>query len=322
MYSTAEEDHLSLSDIIMPYVYIRSLLAYDYHIDDLEQPFKEYLHRFCPQAFKRIVDDDCYQMDGRIVDCEDGQERKVFSRESRSNESVAKYLGNDTLDENIFPRGIIPTDLSPLIFMHQIYLQDGTLLAIGCHHYLSDGHGLSTLGQRFSRWLNEKISPSFDHDRSKLQRLANLSSIQFDHSEMSLIKPIGYFLFDHSPTDTIVKRYTKNYLFDRLNIKNKTGIVSMNDVLMAWLTQIISRIRHVSRQSTVKVGMAINGRTLLPDIDENYFGNCSFYLCLSFLMSDLDDLTVDKLAQRINIEKRKSMTTEYIQSALAFINKH
>ncbi|CAF2615763.1 unnamed protein product [Rotaria sp. Silwood2] len=139
---------------------------------------------------------------------------------------------------------------------------------------------------------------------------------------MSLIEPIGYSLFNLSPLDTIVKRYTKNYLFDRLNIKNKNEIVSMNDVLMAWLTQIISRIRHVSRQSTIKIGMAMNGRTRLPGIDTNYFGNCSFYLCRPFSMSDLDDLTVDELAQRINVEKRKFMTTEYIQSALAFINQH
>ncbi|CAF5058979.1 unnamed protein product [Rotaria sp. Silwood1] len=156
MFSKTEEDRLSLSDIIMPCVYIRSLLVYNYHIDDLEQPFNEYLRQFCPQALKRIIDDDRYPMGGRIVNCENEQERKVFSRESRLNESIVKYLGNDLLNEDIFPYGIIPTDLSPLIFIHQIYLQDGTLLAIGCHHYLTDGHGLSTLGQRFASWLKEK----------------------------------------------------------------------------------------------------------------------------------------------------------------------
>ncbi|CAF1402040.1 unnamed protein product [Rotaria sp. Silwood1] len=322
MFSKTEEDRLSLSDIIMPCVYIRSLLVYNYHIDDLEQPFNEYLRQFCPQALKRIIDDDCYPMGGRIVDCENEQERKVFSRESRLNESIVKYLGNDLLNEDIFPYGIIPTDLSPLIFIHQIYLQDGTLLAIGCHHYLTDGHGLSTLGQRFASWLKEKKSLSFDHDRSKLQNLARLSSIQFDHPEMSLVEPIGYSLFARSSSNTIVKCYTKTYLFIRLNIMNKNGLISVNDVLTAWLTQIISRIRCISRQSTVKIGMAMNGRTFLPGIDANYFGNCTFYLCLSFSMSDLDDLTIDELAQRINIEKRKLMTTEYIESALAFIDKH
>ncbi|CAF4414213.1 unnamed protein product [Rotaria magnacalcarata] len=44
----------------------------------------------------------------------------------------------------------------------------------------------------------------------------------------------------------------------------------MNDVLMGWLTKIISQIRQVSRQTTVKIGMALNGRTL-PNIDVNYF---------------------------------------------------
>ncbi|CAF4106296.1 unnamed protein product [Rotaria magnacalcarata] len=139
---------------------------------------------------------------------------------------------------------------------------------------------------------------------------------------MSLAKPIVPDLYNWPLSDTIVKRYTKNYLFDRLNVTNNNGILSMNDVLMGWLTKIISQIRQVSRQTTVKIGMASNGRTLLPNIDVNYFDNCSFYLCFSFTMSDLDDLSVEELAQRINIEKRQLMTTEYIQSALAFIDKH
>ncbi|CAF1413799.1 unnamed protein product, partial [Didymodactylos carnosus] len=321
MLSTSEEDYLSLSDIIMPHVYIRSLLIYNYHIVDLEQSLNEYLHLYCPQAFKRIVYDDNNMMGGRIIDCEDEEERQMFSRESRPNESISKYLDDDSLVEDVFPYGMIPTDSSPLIFIHQINLQDGTLLAIGCHHYLSDGHGFSTLGQRFSLWLKEKTSSLFDHDRSKLKRLAASSSIEFDHPEMSIIEPV-YPLSNLFPMETIVKRYTKKYLFDKLNITNKNGIVSMNDVIVAWLTQMISQIRRVPSQSTVKVGMAMSGRTLLPGIDANYFGNCSFYLCLSFSMSDLDDLTVDELAQRINIEKRKPMRREYIQSALAYSDKH
>ncbi|CAF1648177.1 unnamed protein product [Rotaria magnacalcarata] len=152
----------------MPYVYTRALLVYDYLIEDLEQPFNEYLHRFCQQAFKRIVNDECSRTGAYIADSENGLERQVFSRESRSEESVIKYLSDEPLNENVFPHGLIPTDLSPLIFMHQISLKGGSLLAIGCHHYLSDGHGLSILGLRFSQWLKDKHSLAFDHDQSKL----------------------------------------------------------------------------------------------------------------------------------------------------------
>ena len=163
-----EEKHrLSLCDIIMPPVYIRSLLIYDYHIDDLEEPLNEYIRLYCPQALQCIVYDDDNMMDGRIVDCEDKQDRKVFSRQSRINESIYKYLDDDTSLEELFPCGLIPTDASPLIYVHQIYLKDGTILSFGCHHYLSDGHGFSLLGQRFSIWLKEKKSLSFDHDQSK-----------------------------------------------------------------------------------------------------------------------------------------------------------
>lgn len=138
---------------------------------------------------------------------------------------------------------------------------------------------------------------------------------------MSVVESI-YHPLNLFPTKTVIKRYTKQYLFEKLQIMNRNGNISMNDILVGWLTQIISRIRRVPSQLTVKVGMTMNGRALLPDIDENYFGNCIFYLCLSFSMSDLNNLTVNELTQQINNEKRKFMTREYLQSALAFINQH
>ena len=314
-----EENRLSLCDMIMPCVYIRSLLIYDYHIDDLEKSFNEYLHLYCPQAFKRILYDDNSLMSRRIVDWEGKQGPKVFSCESRTHEGISKYLESDFSTEDLYPYGAIPTDSSPLVFIHQIHMQDGTILSFGCHHLLSDGYGFSLLGQRFGMWLKGKKFPSFDHDRSKLGQLAALSPIKFDHPELSITEPM-YPSFNLFATDTVVQRYTKKDLFNKLRITSAS--ISMNDVVVAWLTQIISQVRNIPSQTTVKVGMALNGRTLLPDIDENYFGNCSFYLCFSFLMLDLNNLTVDELAQRINIEKRKFMTAEYVQSALAFINKH
>ncbi|CAF0918872.1 unnamed protein product [Adineta steineri] len=133
--NSKDKNRLSLCDIIMPYVYIRSILVYDYHIDNLEKLFNEYLHLYCPQAFHCIIYNENKLLDGRIVE----QERKIFSYESRINECVSKYLNNDGSIEDLFPYGIIPTDISPLIFIHQIDFQDGTILAFGCHHYFSDG---------------------------------------------------------------------------------------------------------------------------------------------------------------------------------------
>ena len=138
---------------------------------------------------------------------------------------------------------------------------------------------------------------------------------------MSVMESV-YPPFSFFPTKTVIKRYTKKYLFEKLQILNENGNISTNDVLVGWLTQTISQLRRIASQTTVKVGMAMNGRTLLHDVDENYFGNCTFYLCLSFSMSNLNNLTVGELAQRIHTEKRKFMTREYIQSALAFIDKH
>lgn len=69
-------------------------LIYDHHIDDLEESFNEYLHQYCPQAFY------CIDMnDGRIVKCQDQKERKLFSRESKSEESISKYLNDDIATE-------------------------------------------------------------------------------------------------------------------------------------------------------------------------------------------------------------------------------
>lgn len=317
-----QQNRLSLCDIIMPNVYIRSLVIYDYHIDDLEEPLNEFLDLYCPQAFQCIVYDKNSAIDGYIVDCEDEQKRKVFSREARMNESISKYLDDNASIDELFPYGLFPIDSYPLIFIHQIYFKDGTILSFGCHHYLSDGHGFSLLGQRFSKWLKEKRSLLFDHDRSKLRQItASSSSIKFDHLEMTIIEPI-YSPLHFVSTNKVVKRYTKEYLFEKLQIKNTNENISMNDVLVGWLTQIISQIRQLPLESTIKVGIALNGRKFLPTIDENYFGNCSFYICFSFSMFDLNNLTVNELSQRINIEKRKFMTREYIQSALAFIDKY
>ena len=41
----------------MPNVYIRSLIIYDYYIDNLENLLNEYLELYCPQAFKCIIYD-------------------------------------------------------------------------------------------------------------------------------------------------------------------------------------------------------------------------------------------------------------------------
>lgn len=110
MSTENETNHLSLSDIIMPYVYIRSILIYDYHIEDFEELLNEYLRLYCPQAFHGIV----YDKDGNGLIVE--QNRKVFSRESKLDES--------TSIETLFPYGVIPNDISPLIFFQQKQLSN------------------------------------------------------------------------------------------------------------------------------------------------------------------------------------------------------
>ncbi|CAF1446496.1 unnamed protein product [Adineta ricciae] len=313
------QDRLSLSDILMAHVYIRALLIYDYPIVNLEESFHEYLQLYCPQAFQTIVYEKDSPLDGRIVKCENDQERNVFLCESRTTESIFKYSSPNCSIEDLLPYGLMPTDTSPLIFLHQIHFQDGTALVFGCHHHLSDGYGFSLLGQRFASWFQGKHPTFFDHDRSKLRCFDPLLSIQYDHQEMSITPPV-HSLLNPISTRTILKRYTKEDLFAKLEIENEN--LSMNDVLVAWLTKQISQIRCISLQTIVNVGMAMNGRRLLPNIDENYFGNCTFSICLSFSMFDLNKLSVNDLAQRINLHKREFMKREYIQSALAFIDKH
>ncbi|CAF1337853.1 unnamed protein product [Adineta ricciae] len=268
---------LSLCDVLMPCAYIYSLLIFDYEINSLE---KEFLHIYCPQAFQ------CMKTE-QIVDCV--EDRQAFSYESRSNESLSKYFHNDSSIDDLFPYSFKPNDVSSLIFLHQIRFDDGTILVFGCHHYFSDGHGFSLLRQRFSLWLKGKRPTLLDHDRSKLNHLANSSTIQFEHKEMSVIESIHSFDF-LSSTQTVIKHSAKENLFTKLGITNEK--LSTNDVLVGWLTQIISRIRQLPSETTVKVGMALNTRMFLPDINENYFGNASFYVCFSFSMIDLLHRTV------------------------------
>jgi hypothetical protein len=56
----------------------------------------------------------------------------------------------------------------------------------------------------------------------------------------------------------------------------------MNDIVAEWLTEIIGRFRFIPSKKTVEIGTGLNGRTVLPNIDENYFANCSLYLCILF----------------------------------------
>ena len=146
-------------------------------------------------------------------------------------------------------------------------MKDGTILSFGCHHYFSDGHGFSLLGQRFSQWL-KGIKPPL-----------------FDHVEMSIDESI-YSSLNFFSTETIIKRYTKKYLFEKFHITNQDKNLSLK----------------------------------LPNIDENCFSNCTLYICLSFSMNDLTNLTIKELSQKINIDKQKFMTSEYLQSASSYSN--
>jgi hypothetical protein len=98
----------------MPHVCIRSILIYDYYINDFKELSNEYLDLYCPQSFKCIVYNDNNMIDGNK------QERKVYSCESRINESISKYLDDNAFIEDLFPYGLIPTDSSPLIFIHKL----------------------------------------------------------------------------------------------------------------------------------------------------------------------------------------------------------
>ena len=209
----------------------------------------------------------------------------------------------------------LPTDTSPLIFLHQINLCDGTLLAFGIHHHFTDGYGFFTLIDRFSKWFVQKSDcqiPKFNFNRALLKPG---SDIRYDHIEYSMVPPT--FSFTSMPTmDVLVKKYTKQDLFTKLNIT--TANLSLNDVVVAWLTQAISRIRQIPSTETVNVGMASDGRKELG-LDVDYFGNCNFFVCFQFPMHDLLTKSVNELAERINTEKKQRMTKDYMTSALTMV---
>ncbi|UJR11005.1 hypothetical protein I4U23_015189 [Adineta vaga] len=305
--SLISSEDLSLSDLIVPVCYTRLLLIYDYIINDLEKPLLKFLHRYCRSVFKRIIDN-------KLVDSIDRP--TIFTRKSNRNISISSF----NIEQNdIFPYGRIPDDHSPLFFFHQLTLKDGTLLAIGIHHRLTDGHGLINLLYRFSVWLLRVQVPFlFEHDRSLLAKHI-APTILYEHRE--------YYIEDSSllsrgisqseiETDVIIKCYRKQDLFSKLHITSKH--VSFNDVLVSWLTKTISRIRRVPRETLVKIGMPTNGRAVLR-LDEDYFGNCVFYIYIPFIMSDLQSLSVNDLSERVHEERKRCMTRTYIESALAYI---
>ncbi|CAF3563395.1 unnamed protein product, partial [Rotaria sp. Silwood2] len=118
--------------------------------------------------------------------------------------------------------------------------------------------------------------------------------------------------------DSIIKKFSKKELFDKLKIT--ATHVSFNDVLVVWLTQAISQIRQIPSNETINVGMANDGRNELG-VGLDYFGNCNFYFSLQFKMIDLLNKTVNELAEQINVEKKERMTKDYMTSALAWIKQ-
>jgi hypothetical protein len=309
-------EDLSLNDVVMPKCYSRVLWIFDYKINDLEKPLIEFLNKYCPSAFGQIVYDENKPNYGQLIESTADLNR-IFSRAEQNNISITHYINSSFQEFDVFPYSAKPTDTSPLFFLHQINLLDGTLLAFGIHHHFSDGHGFFTLINRFSNWMqhedDSKIEP-FIFDRSLLKPA---STINYEHIEYTTI-PRTYSFTGRPAMDVIVKKYTKQKLFDKLKITNKN--LSFNDVLVAWLTQAISQIRQIPLNKIITVCMASNGRNELG-IGLNYFGNCNFFVCFQFNMNDLINKSVNELAEQINIEKKQRMTKDYMTSALAWVQK-
>jgi hypothetical protein len=252
------------------------------------------------------------QLYGRLIESTSDSNR-IFSRAEHLDIPISHYINCSFQELDVFPYSGIPTDTSPLFFLHQINVQDGTLLAFGIHHHLSDGPSFFTLIDRFSNWIrhkdDSKIQP-FIFDRTLLKPATD---IRYEHVEYTTIPPS--FSFTTIPVmDVIVKKYTKQQLFDKLKIPTKT--VTFNDVLVAWLTQTISQIRQIPSNEIVHVGMACDGRNELG-LSSDYFGNCNFYICFQFQMNDLIHKSIYELAEQINVEKKQRMTKDYMTSALA-----
>ena len=305
---------LSLNDVVMPKCYTRALWVYDYPIADLEKSFLDFVQNFCPSALGQIVYDETKPNAGRLVESTRPANR-IFSRGEHQDIPVSHFIQCSFQELDVFPYSALPTDDSPLLFLHQISVRDGTLLAFGIHHWLSDGHGFFTLIERFSRWVrlrDPSAIPPLVHDRSLLKPA---KEIRYPHVEYSTTPPV--FPFSTMPAmDVLVRRVTKRSLFEHLKISSKT--VSFNDVLVAWLTQSISRIRQVPGDQIVNAGIASDARAELG-LGPDYFGNCNFYLCLQFPMTDLIEKSVNDLAEQVNVQKKERMTKEYITSAMAWI---
>lgn len=305
---------LSLNDVVMPKCYTRALWMFDYKIADLEKPLYEFLKKYCPIAFGRIVYDEDKPNTGRLIN-DPSHAKKLFSLAELPDVSIDHYIHCSFQELDLFPYSAIPTDDSPLIFLHQIALKDGTLLAFGAHHHLTDGHGFFSLIDRFARWICNKDDPNIRPLLDDRSLLKPAEQIRYEHVEYTTQPPV-YSFTTLPEMDVIVKKFSKRTLFEKLNITATQ--VSFNDVLVAWLTKAISEIRQISDDETVKMGMASDGRTELG-LGPDYFGNCNFYVCLQFNMADLRNKTVNALAEQINAEKKQRLSKDYITSALAWV---
>ena len=142
----------------------------------------EFLEKFCPQAFGHIIYDETKPNYGRLIESTMPSNR-IFSRAEQKNIPISYYINCNFQELDVFPYSALVTESSPLFFLHQITVQDGSLLAFGIHHHFSDGYGFFNLIQRFANWIREKddskIEP-FIFDRSLLKPAA---TIRYKHIE-------------------------------------------------------------------------------------------------------------------------------------------
>ncbi|CAF3939020.1 unnamed protein product, partial [Rotaria sp. Silwood1] len=98
----------------------------DYKIDDLEEALIEFLRKFCPTAFWKIVYDDNKPNYGQLVESTSNL-NKIFSRTAQPDVPISNYINCSFQELDVFPYAVFPTDDSPLFFLHQINVRDGTL---------------------------------------------------------------------------------------------------------------------------------------------------------------------------------------------------
>ncbi|KAL6079578.1 hypothetical protein QOT17_000687 [Balamuthia mandrillaris] len=262
---------------------------------------------------------------------------------ARTNATILSSFNSLSSTENLLNANVIPCNLfcdegldlfsseSPVLAVQVTEFQDGAVaVAVCAHHIVGDGPALFRFIHQWSdnaaallhQPSAKQVAVSVCHERELLRPC--WTTPRLEHPEYSLKTQTLLEKVQRSPPTSVKSFHFRRDDLARLKAAASTScnageFVSTNDALTSLFFQVITSARKIeNKDTTVKLGYAVDGRPRLPFLPEEYCGNVTFF---GLVRTDVTQLLAMSLGECSKLIRKTtdSMTAEYLQDALAWI---